>query len=57
MPLSPALQKLVEDGAKKFSSGAPTDCADDFDLTPPVKIKFEIELFPGETRTITIKAE
>ena len=57
MPLSPKIQKLLDDNAKKYSSGASTDCADDFDLVPPVRIKFEIEVFPGETRTITIKAE
>ncbi len=57
MPLSPALQKLIEKGANKFSSRVTTDCADDFDFVPPARIKFEIDLYPGETRTITIKSE
>jgi len=57
MALSPALQKLVEKGARKSRCGEASDDGDDFDLVPPVKIKFEIELFPGETRTITITGE
>lgn len=58
MPLSPALQKLVEAGASKYSNREEDyDCFDDSDLPRKVKIRLEVELYPGERRRITIKAE
>lgn len=58
MALSPALQKLVEAGANKYSDHEEDyDWFDDSDLPRKVKIRLEVELYPGERRRITIKAD